>query len=451
MESMQFGDILRQARERNGEDIMSVARRIRIRPDILERIEASDLDNMPPRGYSRNMINAYARYLGLNQTEIVKMYLDASYNQQVTRARSSARSTGFDMSTPRDRRGRRESVSMFDDDPLGSGSTGRSNYSTRASASRTRGNTQFNDDLFEDIQPLPKGTRSRSVQQALDSRSAYGTRRSRQGVEQVESLNAYGQGLSSRGLSRDPYETQASASRRQSVRRNEASETRRMAPLGEPAEYMRQNRRSRRDSYEDSATSLYTPQRDYGRGIGGNWDLRSILPFIIAGVVILLLVIIIALMVSGIGKTETASNESGTSAMNITGLPETAGSESSDEDYQTSAATTASITELPPTMTIMSYEVESGYSAYVEIYVNDSCVEAGTFTGPYENTFEVTGTFEFVSSPFEGVTLWQDGEEVELKANDYGIAVVDVNFQDVLDKWNEEHPKTEEKEESSGE
>ena len=61
MDAMNFGDVLRQARERSGEDIVSVARRIRIRPDILERIEASDLDGMPPRGYSRNMINAYAR------------------------------------------------------------------------------------------------------------------------------------------------------------------------------------------------------------------------------------------------------------------------------------------------------------------------------------------------------------------------------------------------------
>ena len=75
---MKFGDVLRHAREQSGEDLVSVARRIRIRPDILERIEESDIDSMPPRGYSRNMINAYARYLGLNTTEVVKMYQNLS-------------------------------------------------------------------------------------------------------------------------------------------------------------------------------------------------------------------------------------------------------------------------------------------------------------------------------------------------------------------------------------
>ena len=83
MEQRKFGDILRQAREQSGEDVATVARRIRIRPDILVAIEASNLAEMPPRGYSRNMINAYARYLGLNATDIVGMYLDAQYQYQL--------------------------------------------------------------------------------------------------------------------------------------------------------------------------------------------------------------------------------------------------------------------------------------------------------------------------------------------------------------------------------
>ena len=71
MNESNFGNILREARERSGEDLMSVARKLRIRPDILESIEAGDLSNMPPRGYSRNMIIAYASYLGLNPTNLV--------------------------------------------------------------------------------------------------------------------------------------------------------------------------------------------------------------------------------------------------------------------------------------------------------------------------------------------------------------------------------------------
>ena len=47
MNESNFGNILREARERSGEDLMSVARKLRIRPDILESIEAEDLSNMP--------------------------------------------------------------------------------------------------------------------------------------------------------------------------------------------------------------------------------------------------------------------------------------------------------------------------------------------------------------------------------------------------------------------
>ena len=91
------GKVLREARERKGYDLNTVARRLRIRPDILRAIEAGDFSAMPPRGYTRNMVNAYARLLGLNPTEIVNMYLDEAYANQVERARGSAPSSGFNM------------------------------------------------------------------------------------------------------------------------------------------------------------------------------------------------------------------------------------------------------------------------------------------------------------------------------------------------------------------
>lgn len=45
---------------------------------------------MPPRGYSRNMINAYARFLGLNANDVTRMYLDESYANQIGRAHQNA-------------------------------------------------------------------------------------------------------------------------------------------------------------------------------------------------------------------------------------------------------------------------------------------------------------------------------------------------------------------------
>ena len=96
MAQMTFGTVLQEARERKGLDLSTAARRLRIRPDILRSIEEDDFARMPPRGYTRNMVNAYARLLGLNPTEITRMYLDEAYAYQVGRARSDVRPSGFD-------------------------------------------------------------------------------------------------------------------------------------------------------------------------------------------------------------------------------------------------------------------------------------------------------------------------------------------------------------------
>ena len=95
-----FGAILRDARERRGYDLSTAARRLRIRPDILRAIEESDFSRMPPRGYARNMVNAYARFVGLNPTEITRMYLDEAYDYQQART-EPGRPSGFDMGSPR--------------------------------------------------------------------------------------------------------------------------------------------------------------------------------------------------------------------------------------------------------------------------------------------------------------------------------------------------------------
>ena len=89
-----FGDILRDTRKRKGLDLSATARRLRIRPDILQAIEESDFARMPPRGYTRNMISAYARLLGLNPQPILQMYLDQAYAFDVGRVRNDSSRLG---------------------------------------------------------------------------------------------------------------------------------------------------------------------------------------------------------------------------------------------------------------------------------------------------------------------------------------------------------------------
>ncbi len=87
-----FGALLRDARERKGISVPVAARQLRIRADILHAIEENDFSRMPPRGYTRNMVNAYARLVDLNPSEITRMYLDEVSAYETGRMRSDASS-----------------------------------------------------------------------------------------------------------------------------------------------------------------------------------------------------------------------------------------------------------------------------------------------------------------------------------------------------------------------
>lgn len=143
---MTSGKVLRETRERKGYELDTVARRLRIRPDILRAIEAGDFAAMPPRGYTRNMVNAYARLLGLNPTEIVNMYLDEVYAHQVERARGSAPSSGFNMEREPRRSRARTRAMRYDD--LESGSERR--ISSRPRSMEFESNSYLTRDLYDD-------------------------------------------------------------------------------------------------------------------------------------------------------------------------------------------------------------------------------------------------------------------------------------------------------------
>lgn len=87
-----FGDMLRMGRERKGLDLSAAARKLRIRPDILRAIEEGDFARMPPRGYTTNMVGAYARLVGLNPTELTRAYRDEAYQFETGRRPMDGRS-----------------------------------------------------------------------------------------------------------------------------------------------------------------------------------------------------------------------------------------------------------------------------------------------------------------------------------------------------------------------
>ena len=86
-----FGAVLREAREHRGMDVQSIARQMRVRADIIRAIENNDFTRMPPRGYAKNMVATYARIVGVNQTTITRMYLEAANAYETGKMKNDSR------------------------------------------------------------------------------------------------------------------------------------------------------------------------------------------------------------------------------------------------------------------------------------------------------------------------------------------------------------------------
>lgn len=68
------GAQMHAARLSMGEDIATVASRLRIRGDQIEAIEGGDFDGLPGRAYSIGFVRSYAEYLGLDEVEMVAAF-----------------------------------------------------------------------------------------------------------------------------------------------------------------------------------------------------------------------------------------------------------------------------------------------------------------------------------------------------------------------------------------
>lgn len=173
MGQVSFGAVLREARERKGYDVQSAARRLRIRPDILRALENNDFSRLPARGYTRNMVNAYAKLVGLNPADITRMYLDDAYAYQVGRTRGESDS-------PAHVSGRR-SVSRGDGrhDGRGQGSQRSSRYDNERTDGRRSQRTQRGQRQGTQRMPRREQQPQREYRESLASRAARAENESR--------------------------------------------------------------------------------------------------------------------------------------------------------------------------------------------------------------------------------------------------------------------------------
>lgn len=76
MERPLFSEILSTRRRELGYSIGQASRVLRLKEDVLIAFEEGDFESMPKSGYAQGMLASYARYLGLDATEICDIYLE---------------------------------------------------------------------------------------------------------------------------------------------------------------------------------------------------------------------------------------------------------------------------------------------------------------------------------------------------------------------------------------
>jgi cytoskeleton protein RodZ len=80
MESV--GELLKQERDAQGKSIQDVARATKMSTLIIEALEADHFSVLPAPVYVKGHLRTYARYLGLNEDEVVEKYLRFTSQQE---------------------------------------------------------------------------------------------------------------------------------------------------------------------------------------------------------------------------------------------------------------------------------------------------------------------------------------------------------------------------------
>lgn len=411
-----YGDMLREARMQRGMDLHSVARRLRLRADILESIEDADFASLPPSGYTRNMINSYARLVGLDPREVSERYLDELHLFETGRSRITASSSAYSS-----RYGRNPHVSQ-DVRP-------RSSMVRRSTLNVPR------NDSYRDRYEQPASDQDVPAYEARTAPSQRGyapsssTRGSRYG-----SYGSYGGYGSPAPSSARRNRDQRSYGGREVLR---AYDSYAFPPADVRAE--RGMPQSRSLPANDYATSPYAglySRRDHGQkagvldAVGGVVGvLAQRLPLVIGVVAAIVLLIVI---VSFIGGGEAPAPDE-TPTMPISGL--------TDTSNQNADAYNMAATEPAPTSAKFSFKVDSGSRSWMQIEVDGRTEVDETVRGPMEEEYEFTNSVSFRCGNISPVTITVDGKEVKPTYSERDEEYVyDVTFSSILSEWQRAHP-----------
>lgn len=408
-EFMSYGEILRRERQKQRIDLASMSQRLHIRPDILSSIEQSDFDRMPARGYSKNMIRAYARALGLDEQKILDSYLEEvhvhelggiripntssrDYSDRRRPSRSSS-SQNLNRSTDRYRSSRSRQTHSDSTDVL-------ADQTPRSRRSRFLDDAYTDDEATQRNQESPRRSRESKRRDRAEGSASADLGRSSSSARSSRSRGSQPTGSKSRNL-----QDRSSESRDRSRSSKQGG---RIGPHINIAGLFGSGSGTRGTKINKSFSTIGStpPYAQSGRDRLSRIpsSLSEInLPLVLGIVCAVILIAILVAVITG-GAQQNASE---VPSIPISGLTDTSDTQDDGDNAEPDAA-------VQPTFVDVKYSIPGGEKSWIEIYEDGSSEpeSAGVVSGPINETFEVTGSLRILAANPDSVTVTADGEKL---------------------------------------
>lgn len=394
-----YSAILLERRRQLGITLGKAARDLRMKEQILQAFEEGDFASIPSNGYTQGMLASYARYLGLDDSAVVRQFNEDLYvyehgnNERRRRSREQVRSSYSDRSS-------RE----------------RSGAAARSRSAAPQGGYGRPSQGQPYSQRVPQqGYPSQQRNPYIDGTERFGRQGQRIETRPVE--RGYTDDMKY-GQTTSPYEAANSVRGRVSSRN--------IANVQRP----NVDRRRPQPGRHPQRPKSFLSNENMVIGLG-------ILVAILLTIIIVMSVSSCVNMAAGesssaasssvpVSTADTTSSQSSTTSSSDASGTKSSSSNTSAQTTSTKSGGTSSSTTTTPEKTEVVVTVADSSVSWVEIVVDGKSVVAESVTGPWTQTYEPKQSMSIQVGDTSAVTVTKNGENQSFDAKTSGLGTITI-------------------------
>lgn len=394
-----YSAILLERRRQLGITLGKAARDLRMKEQILQAFEEGDFASIPSNGYTQGMLASYARYLGLDDSAVVRQFNEDLYvyehgnNERRRRSREQVRSSYSDLSS-------RE----------------RSGAAARSRSAAPQGGYGRPSQGQPYSQRVPQqGYPSQQRNPYIDGTERFGRQGQRIETRPVE--RGYTDDMKY-GQTTSPYEAANSVRGRVSSRN--------IANVQRP----NVDRRRPQPGRHPQRPKSFLSNENMVIGLG-------ILVAILLTIIIVMSVSSCVNMAAGesssaasssvpVSTADTTSSQSSTTSSSDASGTKSSSSNTSAQTTSTKSGGTSSSTTTTPEKTEVVVTVADSSVSWVEIVIDGKSVVAESVTGPWTQTYEPKQSMSIQVGDTSAVTVTKNGENQSFDAKTSGLGTITI-------------------------